>query len=52
MDLMAEAAEEEGRVEEDAAEESSRVVRRSQRHKGQKPENCSEGWRSQLKDER
>lgn len=28
------------------------MVRRSQRQEGQKPENCSSGWRSQLKEER
>lgn len=41
----------EGRREEEA-EEGSSEVRRSQRHEGQKPVNCSVGWRSQLKDER
>lgn len=44
----------EGRREEEeaVAEEGSSEVRRSQRHEGQKPVNCSVGWRSQLKDER
>ena len=32
-----------GGREEDANEEGSSVVRRSQRHKGQKPVNCSRG---------
>lgn len=56
-DLRAAAAEEEeveGRREEEEGFEElwSRVVKRSQRHEGQKPVNCSSGWRSQLKEER
>lgn len=56
-DLRAAAAEEvELRREEEEglllAEDWSKVVRRSQRHSGQKPENFSSGWRSQLKEER
>lgn len=57
MALIAAAAAEEGAAalegrREEEAEEGSRVTRRSQRHEGQKPVNCSVGWRSQLKEER
>lgn len=54
-DLMAAAAEteEERREEEGVLEDDlSSTVRRSQRQDGQNPENCSSGWRSQLKEER
>lgn len=44
--------EEEGLLLVEEEEEGSKVVRRSQRHSGQNPENCSCGCRSQLKEER
>ncbi|KAL0309954.1 UNVERIFIED_CONTAM: hypothetical protein Sradi_5937700 [Sesamum radiatum] len=53
MAAAAAAEAEEGRREEEGVlEEESRVWRRSQRQEGQKPVNCSLGWRSQLKEER
>lgn len=45
-------AEEVEGLREDEADDWSKVVRRSQRHEGQKPVNCSSGWRSQVKEER
>lgn len=49
-DLRAEEADLRAEEEEEAAvlADWSRTERRSQRQEGQKPENCSSGWRSQL----
>lgn len=52
-DLMVAEAEEGRREDEGVLEDDlSSIVRRSQRQDGQNPENCSSGWRSQLKEER